>query len=74
MAQVGYDYLIDNFIQFFKINDSKNNRDSDNDICKIHEIYLRIKEQQIYGCEEEPKNPNKLEDPNFLNIDKDSLS
>lgn len=44
MSEVGYDYLIDNFIQFYKINDSKNNIDSDDDICKIHEISLRIKE------------------------------
>ena len=29
----------------------------------------------IYGNEDDqPMNPNKLEDPNFLNIDKDSLS
>lgn len=36
MSEVGYDYLIDNFIQFYKINDSKNIKDTDDDICKIH--------------------------------------
>jgi hypothetical protein len=75
MSEVGYDYLIDNFIQFYKINDSKNTRDSDDDIGKIHQISLRIKEKMIYGSEDDrPLNPNKLEDPNFLNIDKDSIS
>lgn len=36
MSEVGYDYLIDNFIQLYKINDSKNIKDTDDDICKIH--------------------------------------